>query len=300
MQIKTRGVGAIHGGRPPYSLIGDSLMGRFSLIIFTLGLSLFLSSCSSPSISAKSDQDFSLIIPSSSSTGCSEEDVDKVVCFFPYEITNLADTPKSLSGNFFALVEGKIYLAESSSDRRNSLTDTWNPGDKKSGNIFFSLPSESDISSIFFGPQGTSSIEDAVLIVPVNVTAIDPQTKKRKDCESTFKKMNEMVSRWREASEYPWVVGSPSCYELENVYFLATISPATGAKYPEGGELPQCLGSVVAKTQIANLYVVAKKYDYAVFEDSVSGFGIVTVKSGLDSEFCSYELGKIPSLRVLY
>ena len=193
----------------------------------------------------------------------------------------------------------EIYLADSSSDRTNSLTDTWNPGDKKSGNIFFSLPSESEISSIFFGPPGTSSIEGAVLIAPVSVTAIDPQTKKRKDCESTFKGMNEMLSRWREASEYPWVVGSPSCFEMENVYFLATISAATGVKYPEGGELPQCFGNVVAKTQIENLYVLAKKNDYALFEDTVSGFGIVTLKGGLDSEFCSYELGKIPTLRVL-
>ena len=299
MQHKIEGVGALHGSHSPCSLSRNSLMRRFSLIIFTLGLALFLSSCSSPSISAKSDQDFSLNIPSSSSTGCSEEDVDKVVCFFSYEITSLADTPKSLSGYFFALVEGKIYLADSSSDRTNSLTDTWNPGDKKSGNIFFSLPSESEISSIFFGPPGTSSIEGAVLIAPVSVTAIDPQTKKRKDCESTFKGMNEMLSRWREASEYPWVVGSPSCFEMENVYFLATISAATGVKYPEGGELPQCFGNVVAKTQIQNLYVLAKKNDYALFEDSLSGFGIVTLKGGLDSEFCSYELGKIPTLRVL-
>ena len=100
-------------------------------------------------------------------------------------------------------------------------------------------------------------------------------------------------------SEYPWVVGSPSCYELENVYFLATISPATGATYPEGGELPQCFGSVVEKTQIENLYVLVKKNDYALFEDSVSGFGILTIKDGGDSEYCSYELGKIPTLRVL-
>ena len=111
--------------------------------------------------------------------------------------------------------------------------------------------------------------------------------------------MNEMLSRWREVSEYPWVVGSPSCFEMENVYFLATISAAIGVKYPEGGELPQCFGNVVAKTQIENLYVLAKKNDYALFEDTVSGFGIVTLKGGLDSEFCSYELGKIPTLRVL-
>jgi len=274
-------------------------MRKISLIIYTLGLSLLLSACSSQSISAKGDQDFKLVIPSSYSTGCYQEDVDKVVCSFPYEITSLADAPKSLSGNFFALVEGKIYLADSSSNRINSVSDTWNPGDKKSGNIFFLLPSESNISSIFVGPKGTSSIEGAVLIVPVNVTAIDPQTKKSKDCENTFKRISEMLSRWREASEYPWVVGSPNCYEFENVYVLATISPATGATYPEGGELPQCFGSVVEKTQIENLYVFSKKYDYAVFEDSISGFGIVTGKDGLDSEYCSYELGKIPTLRVL-
>lgn len=272
---------------------------RISLIIYILGLSLLLSACSSQSISAKSDQDLKLVIPSSSSTGCSQEDVDKVLCFFPYEITSLADAPKSLSGYFFAQVEGKIYLADSSSNRVNTVSDTWNPGDKKSGNIFFSLPAESSISSIFLGPKGTSSIKDALLIVPVNAIAIDPQTKKRIDCETTFKRISEMLTRWRDASEYPWVVGSPSCYELENVYFLAGISAAPGVQYPEGGELPQCFGSVVAKTQIENLYVVAKKYDYAVFEDTISGFAIVTIRDGLDSEYCFYELGKIPTLRVL-
>jgi hypothetical protein len=240
-----------------------------------------------------------LVIPPSSSTGCFEEDVDKVLCFFPYEITSLADAPVSLSGKFFALADGKIYLADGSENRVNSVSDTWNPGDKKSGNLFFTLPSNSDINSIFLGPEGTSSVEDAVLIVSIDVSATDPQTQKRKDCESTFNRMNEMLDRWQEASEYPWVVGTPSCYEIEKVYFLASIYAAEGAIYPEGGEVTQCYGSVVAKSQLENLKITAKKYDYALFEDSVSGFIIVTDKNVFDSEYCSYELGKVPALKVL-
>jgi|LakMenE01Jun11ns_1017448.scaffolds.fasta_scaffold9882944_2 hypothetical protein len=272
---------------------------RFSLLIFTLGLSLLLSACSSQSVTEESSKNFQLVIPPSSSTGCFEEDVDKVLCFFPYEITSLADAPVSLSGKFFALADGKIYLADGSENRVNSVSDTWNPGDKKSGNLFFTLPSNSDINSIFLGPEGTSSVEDAVLIVSIDVSATDPQTQKRKDCESTFNRMNEMLDRWQEASEYPWVVGTPSCYEIEKVYFLASIYAAEGAIYPEGGEVTQCYGSVVAKSQLENLKITAKKYDYALFEDSVSGFIIVTDKNVFDSEYCSYELGKVPALKVL-
>jgi hypothetical protein len=272
---------------------------RFSLLIFTLGLSLLLSACSSQSAKEESSKNFQLVIPPSSSTGCFEEDADKVLCFFPYEITSLADAPVSLSGKFFALADGKIYLADGSENRVNSVSDTWNPGDKKSGNLFFTLPSNSDINSIFLGPEGTSSVKDAILIVSIDVTATDPQTQKRKDCESTFKRMNEMLDRWKEASEYPWVVGTPSCYEIEKVYFLASIYAAEGATYPEGGEVTQCYGSVVAKSQLVNLKITAKKYDYALFEDTVSGFIIVTDKNVFDSEYCSYELGKVPALKVL-
>ena len=299
MRFKAGSTETLHGSHSPSSLFGYSRMRKFSLLVFALGFSLLLSACSSQSETAKSNQDFQMVIPPSSSTGCFEEDIDKVLCFFPYEITSLADAPKSLSGNFFALVDGKIYLADSSSNRFNSVSETWNPGDKKSGNLFFILPSESNVSSIFLGPAGTSSIEDAVLTVSVSVTATDPQTQKRKDCEGTFKKLNAMLDRWQEASEYPWVVGTPSCYEMEKVYFLASVYAAEGAVYPEGGEVTQCYGSVVAKSQLENVNIVAKKYDYALFEDSISGFIIVTDKNVYDSEYCSYELSKIPALRVL-
>lgn len=299
MQLKAGGAETLLGRHSPYYLFRYSPIRRFSLLIFTLGLSLLISACSNHSLTEKSNQDFRMAIPPSSSTGCFEGDINKVICFFPYEITSLADAPKSLSGNFFALVEGKIYLADSSGNNTNSVSETWNPGDKKSGNLYFTLPSESKVSSIFLGPVETSSIEDAILIVPVGVIATDPQTAKRKDCLGTFKRMNEMLDRWREASEYPWVVGTPSCYELEKVYFLATIYAAKGAKYPEGGEVAQCYGSVVAKSQLENLNVVAKKYDYALFEDLISGFVIVTAKEGFDWEYCLSELSEIPSLKVL-
>ena len=299
MRLKAESTETLHGSHSPSSLFGYARKRRFSLLVFTLGFSLFLSACSSQSETAKSNQDFQMVIPPSGSTGCFEKDVDRVICYFPYEITSLADAPKSLSGNFFALADGKIYLADSSDNNVNSISDTWNPGDKKSGTLFFTLPSDSDIDSIFLGPEGTSSIQDAVLIVSIDVTATDPQTQKRKDCEGTFKKLNEMLDRWQEASEYPWVVGTPSCYEMEKVYVLASIYASEGAVYPEGGEVTQCYGSVVAKSQLENVNMVAKKYDYALFEDSISGFIIVTDKNVFESEYCSYELSKIPALRVL-
>jgi len=299
MPTKAGGAETLLVRHSPYSLYRYFPKHRFSLLIFTLGLSLLLSACSSQLITDKGNKDFQMVIPPSSSTGCFEEDVDKVLCYFPYEITSLADAPKSLSGKFFALADGKIYLADNSVNRVNSVSDTWNPGEKKSGNLFFNLPSDSDINSIFLGPEGTSSVQDAILIVSIDVTATDPQTQKRKDCEDTFKRMNEMLDRWKEASEYPWVVGTPSCYEIEKVYFLASIYAAEGATYPEGGEVTQCYGSVVAKSQLENLKITAKKYDYALFEDTVSGFIIVTDKNVFDSEYCSYELGKVPALKVL-
>jgi hypothetical protein len=159
MRFKVGSTETLNGSQSPYSLFGYSPMRRFSLLIFTLGLSLLLSACSSQSITEKSNQDFELVIPTSSSTGCFEKDIDRVSCYFPYEITSLADAPKSLSGNFFALADGKIYLADGSDNSVNSVSDTWNPGDKKSGTLFFILPSDSDINSIFLGPERTAFLK---------------------------------------------------------------------------------------------------------------------------------------------
>ena len=275
-------------------------MRRISRIVYPLVLLLLLSSCSSQSISATSNKDFKMSLPSlDKSDTCSEEYAGKIMCTFSFEITSLADAPKSLTGKFFALTDGKIYLADDSPNISNSISGTWNPGDKKIGYIAFTLPSKSTISSIFIGPKGTSSIDDAFITVPINYKAIDSAEKKIQDEAAAMKKVNEMLSRWRVGSEYPWDA-DPDLEEYENVDFVAIIFKDARVKTsPEGGTYPECFGSIFTNMQTGKAADLAIKNDFVVFEDLISGFGIMTEKDGIDSDYCNYILGEIPGVRKL-
>jgi hypothetical protein len=275
-------------------------MRRISRIVYPLVLLLLLASCSSPSISATSNKDFKMSLPSlDKSDTCSEEYAGKIMCIFSFEITSLADAPKSLTGKFFALTDGKIYLADDSPNISNSISGTWNPGDKKTGYIAFTLPSKSTISSIFIGPKGTSSIDDAFINVPINYKAIDSAEKKIQDEAAAMKKVNEMLSRWREVSEYPWDA-NPDLSEMENVDFVAVIFKDKRAKNsPEGGVYPECFGNVVTNMQSGSVTDFANKYNGIVFEDLLSGFGIIIEKDVMYWEDCNYILSEIPGVRKL-
>ena len=275
-------------------------MRRISRIVYPLVLLLLLSSCSSQSISATSNKDFKMSLPSlDKSDTCSEEYAGKIMCTFSFEITSLADAPKSLTGKFFALTDGKIYLADDSPNISNSISGTWNPGDKKTGYIAFTLPSKSTISSIFIGPEGTSSIDDAFIIVSVNYKAIDSAEKKIQDEAAAMKTVNEMLARWRVASEYPWDA-DPDLAEFENIDFVAVIYKNRSVETsPVGGTYPECYGNVFTNMQTGNAADFANKNNAAIFEDLISGFGIITAKDGIDSDYCNFILGEIPGVRKL-
>jgi peptidylprolyl isomerase len=118
------------------------------------------------------NSDFKVAISSVASIECTDTVVtSSVSCIFPIEITNIANSPKSLSGNFFAEVNGKIYLADNSYGGIDSISETWNPDESKSGVVPFLLPPNAQVSQIFLGPEGSSSIDDAVLSLTVSVTA---------------------------------------------------------------------------------------------------------------------------------
>ena len=275
-------------------------MRRISRIIYPLVLLLLLSSCSSQSMSAENNKDFKMTIPPlEDSTTCSQDNSGKLMCVFEFEITSIADSPKSLSGEFFAVADEKIYLADELPNKPNSISGTWNPDDKKTGYIAFTVPSKSNISSIFLGPKGSSSIDSAFLIVPVNFTAIDFLEKEIQDEAAAMKTVNEMLSRWHEVSEYPWDA-DPDLGEIENVEFVALIFKDESAKYsPEGGEYPKCFGSIVTNVQSKSVSNFAKKYNAIVFEDLLSGLGIIIEKDVIDWEYCNYILSDTPGVRKL-
>lgn len=142
------------------------------LKLIALGLCALLAGCSSESIFFNSKSDFSLTISTASSIQCSDTVItNSVSCIFPVEIKSIANNPKSLSGYFFAVVDGKIYLADTSYGGINSISETWNPGESKSGVVPFILPLNSKISTIFLGPQEASSKSDAFLSLNISVTA---------------------------------------------------------------------------------------------------------------------------------
>ena len=146
-----------------------------------------------------------MAINSASSIECTDTVItSSVSCIFPVEITSTADSPKSLSGNFYAVVDGKIYLADTSYGGINSIAETWNPAESKSGVVPFLLPPNSTISSIFLGPEGSSSVDDAFLSLTVTVVAIDGWTPEIQKRSSELRSVQDIVSRLTKSSGYFW------------------------------------------------------------------------------------------------
>jgi hypothetical protein len=135
--------------------------------------------------------------------------------------------------------------------------------------------------------------------VPVNFTAIDFIEKEIQDEAAAMKTVNQMLSRWHEVTEYPWDA-DPDLGEIENVEFVALIFKDESAKYsPEGGEYPKCFGSIVTNVQSKSVSNFAKKYNAIVFEDLLSGLGIIIEKDVNDWEYCNYILSDTPGVRKL-
>lgn len=177
------------------------------LKLLALGFSVVLSGCSSQSMSSNSNSDFKMVISSASSIECTNTTVSsEIICSFPIEITSLADSPKTLSGKFFAVVDGKTYLANTSFGGINSISETWNPGEDKSGVVPFIVPTNSNISLIFLGPEGSSSVDDAFLSLTVSVTAVDGWTPEIQKDLLQSSQLKDLVKRLTKSSGNVWEI----------------------------------------------------------------------------------------------
>ena len=224
------------------------------LKLIALGLSVVLSGCSSQSMSSNSNSDFKMVISSASSIECTNTAVSSEIgCSFPIEITSLADSPKTLSGKFFAVVDGKTYLANTSYGGINSISETWNPGENKSGVVPFIVPTKSNISLIFLGPEGSSSVDDAFLSLTVSVTAVDGWTADIQKDLLQSSQLKDLVKRLTKSSGNVWEI-SVEDDELSIIYM-----------YSDSGY--SCSASVWAKNRMPLLDILS-------FEDLESGLGI--------------------------
>lgn len=225
------------------------------LKLIALGLSVVLSGCSSQSMSSNSNSDFKMVISSASSIECTNTAVSSEIgCSFPIEITSLADSPKTLSGKFFAVVDGKTYLANTSYGGINSISETWNPGENKSGVVPFIVPTKSNISLIFLGPEGSSSVDDAFLSLTVSVTAVDGWTADIQKDLLQSSQLKDLVKRLTKSSGNVWEI-SVEDDELSMI-----------GMYSDSGY--SCSASVWAKNRMIPLP------DTLSFEDLESGLGI--------------------------
>ena len=225
------------------------------LKLIALGLSVVLSGCSSQSMSSNSNSDFKMLISSASSIECTNTAVSSEIgCSFPIEITSLADSPKTLSGKFFAVVDGKIYLANTSYGGINSISETWNPGENKSGVVPFIVPTKSNISLIFLGPEGSSSVDDAFLSLTVSVTAVDGWTADIQKDLLQSSQLKDLVKRLTKSSGNVWEI-------IDEDDELSMIGMYSDSEY-------SCGASVWAKNRMIPLP------DTLSFEDLESGLGI--------------------------
>ena len=147
------------------------------LKLIAVGLCVLLSGCSGLLGTAKTNTDFKITIDSTDSFPCGVT-AGEAFCTFVIEITNLADSPKSLSGNFYAVADDKIYLGGDGIyvEGPKLTPSTLNPGESKKGIVFFDVPANSRIHSIFIGPEDSSSPNDSILSVDVNVVATNDYT----------------------------------------------------------------------------------------------------------------------------
>lgn len=233
-----------------------------------------LSGCSSESIFSKSNGDFKVAISSASSIECTDTVLtNSVSCIFPIEISSIADSPKSLSGNFFAVVDGKIFLADTTYGGINSISETWNPAESKSGVVPFTVPRGSNISLIFLAPEDSSTKADALLSLSVNVKAVDGLAPDIQQSSAYLSEVEGIASRLTKSSGYPWLgeVGESG---------FATLFTTS-----ESG--PTCLFLVVSVSELT-------KDGPSVYEDLQSGLGI---ESWENDRNCTTALDSTPEIK---
>ena len=261
-------------------------MRRTIFLIASLATSLLLTSCGGKSASVTKNLDFRMAISKAASIECTDAVISKAVnCSFPIEITSIANSPKTLTGNFYALVGGRIFLADDTIPAETkSISDDWNPGDSKSAVVAFNVPKNSRITSVFLGPSNLSSVSSAILAVPLSVTAIDGWTPELETKVLRYQpKVNDLVKRLRSASPYPWKVSGyvNSANMLTNLEFdieEAMKSPTRNKLL----NLPICLVEVLRGT--TGLRFTEKSFfDIEMrYQDEKTGLGLILSTSAPD------------------
>lgn len=273
-------------------------MRKISPLLFALGLSIILSGCSSQSKPAK---DFGISISSAASIQCADlVVVEKINCSFPIEIVSKADTPRTLAGNFYALVNGKIYLADNSlQGETQSISDTWNPGELKTAVVAFNVPPKSYFSSIFLGPEGITSYDNALLSVEVGVTAIDNWDQTLEKQLSSTKKLSDLIKRLNSSTSYSW--DDPIIYDEAGKFNnLATISGVSspsgvGTIAKDGIRVPQCIGEIYSDTKGPVFTETIYRDHMKMYIDQESGLGLTLTLNDRGTESIATGIEKYPT-----
>ena len=149
---------------------------------------------------------------------------------------------------------GKIFLADTTYGGISSISETWNPAESKSGVVPFAVPSNSNISLIFLGPENSSSVGDAFLSLTVSVTAVDGWTPRIQKNSLQSSELKNLVKRLSKSSGNVWEIVIEGD-DLSNI-----------SMYTDEGV--SCVALVWAK----NLMIPLR--DTLSFEDLESGLGI--------------------------
>jgi hypothetical protein len=231
-------------------------------------------------MSSNSNSDFKMAIGPASTIECTNTVVTNTVsCIFPIEITSIAESPKSLSGKFFAEVNGKIYLADASYGGIDSISETWNPGESKSGVVPFNVPLNSSISSIFLGPDSSSSVDDAVLSLTVSVIAVDGWNPEIQQRLLQLSNSKDLVSRLTKSSGYAWT----SNFDDENNWMAIFINQKSTSD-------PFCFSLIYPISEM-----ILSEPNFNFYEDLKSGLGIS--HTGTDRVACGEIFEAIPGVQ---
>jgi hypothetical protein len=113
----------------------------------------------------------SLVEVPGESTGfsCDEtEDPGDVYCIMAIRVKNDGDASKDIYGDIFALVDGKVFKADSTFGGITYVSTDINPGETAASTVAFKVPRGSSISQIFISDTADGGLKNAKLILDLN------------------------------------------------------------------------------------------------------------------------------------
>ena len=141
-------------------------MKRLLVTVFCLFLSVGLFGCSSGKTPG-----LTLVEVPGESTGfsCMEvEDVNNVYCILAIRVRNDGDVSKNINGDVYALVDGQVFMADSTFGGITYVSTDINPGDTAASTVAFKVPRGSSISHIFISDSPEGGIRNAKLTLELN------------------------------------------------------------------------------------------------------------------------------------